>query len=207
MPSPLGSGSCSVFVLNASHTLCTPFPTLLSSSVWTDTQTWYTCTLITCVFVWCVYNYPDCLHTVTVTIQSGVCCRVIATFSAEVDVDTLVETIKKKRFFGMSNLLIICRFGDTGHTVVTNAMWNEKYVILSGSVVCVTKFTYVETQPVFTLNQLTIYLLVVLFGVPALWHPTLTRNNASIIVKEDVTKFGFASVLSVFIATTDACSA
>jgi len=26
-----------------SHTLCTPFPTLLSSSVWTDTQTWYSC--------------------------------------------------------------------------------------------------------------------------------------------------------------------
>ena len=29
-------------VSNTSHTLCTPFPTLLSSSVWTDTQTWYT---------------------------------------------------------------------------------------------------------------------------------------------------------------------
>jgi len=30
-------------VSDTSHTLCTPFPTLLSSSVWTDTQTWYTC--------------------------------------------------------------------------------------------------------------------------------------------------------------------
>ena len=30
---------------NTSHTLCTPFPTLLSSSVWTDTQTWYTCSV------------------------------------------------------------------------------------------------------------------------------------------------------------------
>ena len=27
---------------NTSHTLCTPFPTLLSASVWTDKQTWYT---------------------------------------------------------------------------------------------------------------------------------------------------------------------
>jgi len=34
-------------VSNASHTLCTPFPTLLSSSlsIWTDTQTWYTCSV------------------------------------------------------------------------------------------------------------------------------------------------------------------
>ena len=32
-------------VSNTSHTLCTPFPTLLSSSVWTDTQTWYTCSV------------------------------------------------------------------------------------------------------------------------------------------------------------------
>jgi len=30
-------------VSDTSHTLCTPFPTLLSSIVWTDTQTWYTC--------------------------------------------------------------------------------------------------------------------------------------------------------------------
>jgi len=30
-------------VSDTSHPLCTPFPTLLSSSVWTDTQTWYTC--------------------------------------------------------------------------------------------------------------------------------------------------------------------
>jgi len=32
-------------VSSTSHTLCTPFPTLLSSSVWTDTQTWYTCSV------------------------------------------------------------------------------------------------------------------------------------------------------------------
>jgi len=32
-------------VSTTSHTLCTPFPTLLSSSVWTDTQTWYTCSV------------------------------------------------------------------------------------------------------------------------------------------------------------------
>jgi len=32
-------------VSNTSHTLCTPFPTLLSSSVWIDTQTWYTCSV------------------------------------------------------------------------------------------------------------------------------------------------------------------
>jgi len=32
-------------VSNTSHTLCTPFPTLLSSSVWTDTRTWYTCSV------------------------------------------------------------------------------------------------------------------------------------------------------------------
>jgi len=32
-------------VSNTSHTLCTSFPTLLSSSVWTDTQTWYTCSI------------------------------------------------------------------------------------------------------------------------------------------------------------------
>jgi len=30
-------------VSSTSHTLCTPFPTLLSSSVCNDTQTWYTC--------------------------------------------------------------------------------------------------------------------------------------------------------------------
>ena len=44
MPSPSGSGSCSA-ESNTSHTLCTPFPTLLSSSVWTGTQTWYTCSV------------------------------------------------------------------------------------------------------------------------------------------------------------------
>jgi len=32
-------------VSDTSHTLCTPFPTLLSSSVWTDTQIWYTCSV------------------------------------------------------------------------------------------------------------------------------------------------------------------
>jgi len=32
-------------VSNTSHTLCTLFPTLLSSSVWTETQTWYTCSV------------------------------------------------------------------------------------------------------------------------------------------------------------------
>ena len=32
-------------VSDTSHTLCTPFPTLLSSSVWTDTQTSYTCSV------------------------------------------------------------------------------------------------------------------------------------------------------------------
>jgi len=32
-------------VSNTSHTLCAPFQTLLSSSVWTDTQTWYTCSV------------------------------------------------------------------------------------------------------------------------------------------------------------------
>jgi len=32
-------------VSNTSHTLCPPFPTLLSSSIWNDTQTWYTCSV------------------------------------------------------------------------------------------------------------------------------------------------------------------
>ena len=32
-------------VSDTSHTLCTPFLTLLSSNVWTDTQTWYTCSV------------------------------------------------------------------------------------------------------------------------------------------------------------------
>ena len=32
-------------VSNTMHTLCTPFATLLSSSVWTDTQTLYTCSV------------------------------------------------------------------------------------------------------------------------------------------------------------------
>ena len=32
-------------VSSTSHTLCTPSPTLLSSSVLTDTQTWYTCSV------------------------------------------------------------------------------------------------------------------------------------------------------------------
>jgi len=32
-------------VSNTSHTLYTPFHTLLSSSVWTDTQTWYACSV------------------------------------------------------------------------------------------------------------------------------------------------------------------
>jgi len=32
-------------VSNTRHTLCTPFSTLLSSSIWTDTQTWYTCSV------------------------------------------------------------------------------------------------------------------------------------------------------------------
>jgi len=32
-------------VSSTSHTLCTLFPTLLSSSIWTDTQTWYKCSV------------------------------------------------------------------------------------------------------------------------------------------------------------------
>ena len=32
-------------VSSTSHTLCTPFPTLLSFSVWTDIQTWYSCSV------------------------------------------------------------------------------------------------------------------------------------------------------------------
>jgi len=32
-------------VSDTSHTLCTPFPMLLSSSAWTDIQTWYTCSV------------------------------------------------------------------------------------------------------------------------------------------------------------------
>ena len=32
-------------VSNTSHTLCTPFPTLLSSSEWNETQTWHTCSV------------------------------------------------------------------------------------------------------------------------------------------------------------------
>jgi len=32
-------------VSTTSHTLCTPFSTLLGSSVWTDTQTWYACSV------------------------------------------------------------------------------------------------------------------------------------------------------------------
>jgi len=32
-------------VSNTRHTLCTPFSTLLSSSIWTDTQLWYTCSV------------------------------------------------------------------------------------------------------------------------------------------------------------------